>query len=95
MYRFSIEKENWILRFTPNIVLEEDSKEAVVKSILQLGSVLPSFSHGESFVILVKKIGLIVFIVEKIPSLILTVSNIIEKENWYIQTESKIKKYFM
>ncbi|KLV27869.1 hypothetical protein CHH55_15315 [Niallia circulans] len=95
MYRFSIEKENWILRFTPNIVLEEDSKEALVKSILQLGSVLPSFSHGESFVILVKKIGLIVFIVEKIPSLILTVSNIIEKENWYIQTDSKIKKYFM
>ncbi len=95
MYRFSIEKENWILRFTPNIVLEEDSKEALVKSILQLGSVLPSFSHGVSFVILVKKIGLIVFIVEKIPSLILTVSNIIEKENWYIQTDSKIKKYFM
>ncbi|MEY8342190.1 hypothetical protein [Niallia circulans] len=95
MYRFSIEKENWILRFTPNIVLEEDSKEALVKSILQLGSVLPSFSHGKSFVILVKKIGLIVFIVEKIPSLILTVSNIIEKENWYIQTDSKIKKYFM
>jgi hypothetical protein len=95
MYRFSIEKENWILRFTPNIVLEEDSKEALVKSILQLGSVLPIFSHGESFVILVKKIGLIVFIVEKIPSLILTVSNIIEKENWYIQTDSKIKKYFM
>ncbi|MEK4652434.1 hypothetical protein [Niallia sp. FSL W8-0954] len=95
MYRFSMEKENWILRFTPNIVLEEDSKEAIVKSILQIGSVLPSFSHGESFVIMVKKIGLIVFNVEKIPSLILTVSNIIEKENWYIQTDSKIKKYFM
>ncbi|CAM5595280.1 hypothetical protein SAFG77S_09376 [Streptomyces afghaniensis] len=95
MYRFSMEKENWILRFTPNIVLEEGSKEAIVKSILQLGSVLPSFSHGESFVIMVKKIGLIVFNVEKIPSLILTVSNIIEKENWYIQTDSKIKKYFM
>ncbi|AYV66808.1 hypothetical protein C2I06_07925 [Niallia circulans] len=95
MYRFSMEKENWILRFTPNIVLEEDSKEAIVKSILQLGSVLPSFSHGESFVIMVKKIGLIVFNVEKIPSLILTVSNIIEKENWYIQTDSKIRKYFM
>ncbi|UQZ77146.1 hypothetical protein C2I17_22780 [Niallia circulans] len=95
MYRFSMEKENWILRFTPNIVLEEDSKEAIVKSILQLGSVLPSFSHGESFVIMVKKIGLIVFNVEKIPSLILTVSNIIEKENWYIQTDSKTKKYFM
>jgi len=90
-----MEKENWILRFTPNIVLEEDSKEAIVKSILQIGSVLPSFSHGESFVIMVKKIGLIVFNVEKIPSLILTVSNIIEKENWYIQTDSKIKKYFM
>lgn len=95
MYRFSIEKENWILRFTPNIVLEEDSKEVVVKSILQLGNVLPSFSHGESFVIMVKKIGIIVFNVEKIPSFILTVSNIIEKEHWYIQIDSKIKKYVM
>ena len=94
MYRFSIENENWILRFTPNIILEDDSKHAIVKSILQLGSALTSFSHGESFVIMVKQIGLIVFNVEKIPSLTLTVSNIIEKENWYIQTENKIKKYF-
>ncbi|MEM5592546.1 hypothetical protein AAHH67_14025 [Niallia circulans] len=46
MYRFSIEKENWILRFTPNIVLEEDSKEALVKSILQLGVCCLAFHMG-------------------------------------------------
>ena len=95
MYRFSIENENWILRFTPNVVLEDESKQAIVKSILQMGKELSTFSHGEPFVIMVKKIGLIVFNVEKIPSLILTVSNIIEKEKWYIQTDSKIKKYFL
>jgi hypothetical protein len=94
MYRFSIGNENWILRFSPNILLEDESKQAIVKSILQLGKELPTFSHGESFVIMNRKIGLIVFIIEKIPSLILTVSNIIEKEKWYIQTDNKIKKYF-
>ena len=95
MYRFSIENENWILRFTPNTILEDDSKKAIVKSILQMGKELSTFSHGEAFVIMVKNIGLIVFNVEKIPSLILTVSNIIEKDKWYIQTDSKIKKYFL
>lgn len=94
MYRFSIESENWILRFTPNVMLEDGSKQAIVNSILQLGKELSTFKHGEPFVILVKSIGLIVFNVEKIPSLILTVSNIIEKERWYIQKENKITKYF-
>ncbi|MFT8322209.1 MAG: hypothetical protein ABF649_15020 [Bacillus sp. (in: firmicutes)] len=94
MYRFSIENENWILRFSPHIVLEEERKQAIVKSILQMGKELPTFSHGKSFVIMNKNIGLIVFHVEKIPSFILTVSTIIEKERWYVQSENKIKKYF-
>ncbi|WP_445493033.1 hypothetical protein [Niallia sp. 03133] len=94
MYRFSIENENWILRFSPNIVLEDERKQAIVKTILQMGKELPTFSHGKSFVIMNKSIGLIVFNVEKIPSFILTVSNIIERDSWFELTENKIKKYF-
>jgi len=93
MYRFSIENADWILRFSPNITLEDESRQAIVKSILQLGKELTTFTHGESFVIMNKNIGLIVFMVEKIPSLILTVSNIVERDKWYVQSEKHIKKY--
>ncbi|MGP7816003.1 hypothetical protein [Niallia sp. 01092] len=93
MYRFSMEKENWILRFLPNIVLEEERKHVIVKSILLMGKDLATFSHGNSCVILNKEMGLIVFYVEKIPSSILTVSTIIEKENWYMQLENNVIRY--
>lgn len=93
MYRFSIGNENWILRFSPNITMGDDSKQAIVKCILQLGKELPTFSHGESFVIMNKSIGLIVLLIEKIPSMILTVCNIIEKDKWYVQQDDKINKY--
>ncbi|MCT2345384.1 hypothetical protein [Niallia taxi] len=93
MYRFSIENANWILLFSPNITLDDESKQAIVRSILQLGKELTTFSHGESFVIMNKNIGLIVFLVEKIPSLILTVANIVERDKWYLQSEKSIKKY--
>ena len=93
MYRFSIDADDWILRFSPHVQIELDIKQIIVSSIIQLGKQLPSFSHGESFIIMNDHIGLIVFNVEKIPSLILTVSNIVSKDNWYIQENLTIKPY--
>jgi len=93
MYRFSIGNENWILRFSPNVVLEEKEKEIIIKGILQLGKVLSTLSHGQSFVIMNESMGLIVFNVEKIPSFILTVSNRVEKEKWYVQEEKGIRPF--
>ncbi|KAB2338250.1 hypothetical protein F7731_01400 [Cytobacillus depressus] len=93
MYRFSIDQDNWILRFSPHVQIEADIKKIIVSSITQLGKELPSFSHGESFIIMSDDIGLIVFNVEKIPALILTVSNIVSKDKWYIQENLTIKPY--
>jgi hypothetical protein len=53
--------------------------------LLQIGNDLSSYSHGDAFLMFTKKIGAIVFDVERIPSFILTVSNIIPEENWYMQ----------
>ncbi|WP_462411969.1 hypothetical protein [Neobacillus sp. Marseille-QA0830] len=83
MFRFSIENEEWILRFSPQIVMEEAEKQAVLMALLHIGGDLKTFSHGSAFIMFTKKIGAIIFDVERIPSLILTVSNIIPKENWY------------
>lgn len=88
MYRFSIEGEDWILRFSPQISVGREEKNAILNSLLQIGSDLLAISHGESFMMLDKKIGAIVFGVERIPSLILTVSTIIPVERWYIQDPS-------
>ncbi|WP_251554744.1 hypothetical protein [Neobacillus muris] len=85
MFRFSIENEEWILRFSPQILMEEAEKQAILMSLLHIGSKLGSFSHGSAFIMFTKKIGAIIFDVERIPSLILTVSNIIPKENWYME----------
>lgn len=93
MYRISIEEEKWIVRFSPHLVLEKDEREAIITPLLQIGSALDKFGHGDSFVIINEKIGMIVCRVEKIPSLILIISAIVPKENWYIQQNQSIQKY--
>jgi hypothetical protein len=92
MYRFSIDGDEWILRFSPQVLIESDEKQAIIMSLLHIGKDLSAFSHGNAFIMFTKKIGAIVFEVERIPSLILTVSNIIPEEYWYIQ-ESSIKPF--
>lgn len=93
MYRFVIGSEEWILRFSPHIEVEAEIKQAIVSTILQLDSELPFYSHGESFIIMNDFLGMIVFHVEKIPSLILTVTAIVDEQNWYIQNKLTIVKY--
>lgn len=85
MYRFSIEGDEWILRFSPQIYIEAEEKQVVLTALLQIGNDLSSYSHGDAFLMFTKKIGAIVFDIERIPSFILTVSNIIPEENWYRQ----------
>lgn len=88
MFRFSIEGEDWILRFSPNIMIDSEEKQAILMSLLHIGTDLSSFSHGEAFIMFTKKIGAIIFEVERMPSLILTVSNIITNDRWYHQDSS-------
>jgi hypothetical protein len=85
MYRFSIEGDEWILRFSPQVFIEAEEKQVVLMALLQIGKDLSSYSHGDAFLMFTKNIGAIVFDVERIPSFILTVSNIIPDENWYMQ----------
>ncbi|MDQ0197592.1 hypothetical protein [Neobacillus ginsengisoli] len=85
MYRFSIMGEEWILRFSPHVLMDSDEKQEILMSLLHIGNDLSAFSHGAAFLMFSKKIGAIVFDVERIPSFILTVSNIIPEENWYNQ----------
>ncbi|MEO2076470.1 MAG: hypothetical protein ABGX20_13950 [Bacillus sp. (in: firmicutes)] len=85
MFRFSIAGEDWILRFSPQVFIDAAEKQAILMSLLHIGEELADFSHGNAFIMFAKKIGAIVFDVERIPSLILTVSNIIPEENWYLQ----------
>ncbi len=85
MYRFSIDGDEWILRFSPQVFIEAEEKQVVLMTLLQIGNDLSAYSHGDAFLVFTKKIGAIVFDVERIPSFILTVSNIIPEENWYIQ----------
>ncbi|MGG1399425.1 hypothetical protein ABE288_16680 [Bacillus salipaludis] len=93
MFRFSIDGEDWILRFSPHLQIETDEKQEIMMSLLHIGNHLSNFSHGESFIMFSKKIGAIVFEVERIPSFILTVSNIVDEDHWYIQdTTIKLKR---
>lgn len=85
MYRFSIEGEDWLLRFSPKITIDADDRQAILLSILHIGSDLARYSHGSAFIMFTKRTGAIVFSVERIPSLILTVADIVSKDNWYIQ----------
>lgn len=88
MYRFLIDQEECIVRFSNQISLNAEDKQAILLSLFQLGLDLTGFSHSTFFLMENKKIGAIVFKVDTIPSLILTVSGIIPKENWYIHDPS-------
>jgi hypothetical protein len=88
MYRFSIEGAEWILRFSPQVFIDTDEKQTILQGLLHIGVDLEEYTHGSAFIIFTKKIGAVVFNVERIPSLILTVSNIIPEENWYSQVTS-------
>lgn len=92
MYRFSIEGAEWILRFSPQVYIDSVEKQAILSALLHIGTDLTKYTHGSAFIIFTKKIGAIVFDVERIPSLILTVSNIIPEDNWYNQESSSLKK---
>ena len=85
MFRFTIEGDEWILRFSPQVSFEADERQAILMSLTHISNDLSAFSHGDAFIMFTKKIGAIVFDVERVPSLILTVSNIIPEEHWYYQ----------
>ena len=93
MYRFSIGDENWIIIFSPHLSLEAKEKEDIIKSIALMGSQWAAFSHGESFVIFHQLIGAIVIRIEKVPSLILTVSAVVSRDRWYINDQNTIEPF--
>ncbi|MDR7238589.1 hypothetical protein [Neobacillus drentensis] len=91
MYRFSIEGDEWILRFSPQVYMDSAEKQTILFALLHIGVELDNYSHRSAFIIFAKEIGAIVFDVERIPSLILTVSNIISKDHWYNQDFPSLK----
>jgi hypothetical protein len=93
MYRFSLGEENWIIIFSPHLSLDSQEKEAVIRSIAMMGPEWAGFPHGESFVIFHDLIGAVVIRIEKVPSLILTVSAVVAKDRWYIKDELRIEPY--
>jgi hypothetical protein len=90
MYRFLIEGETWIVRFSPHISLDQDERHKIVSLLIQLGKKIFGISHGRAFCVFSETMGLLVIEVERIPSLILTISNAVTKENWYIEKDSQI-----
>lgn len=93
MYRFSIGDENWILIFSPHLSLEALEKEAIIRSITVMETHWQGFSHGESFVIFHEHTGAIVIRIEKVPSLILTISAVVARDRWYINDNNNIEPF--
>lgn len=85
MYRFSIDEEEWILRFRTPEPVDLDKQEIILRALTHFINDLSLFSHGEAFLIVIRNIGAVIFKVERIPSQIIIVSYIIAKENWYHQ----------
>jgi hypothetical protein len=93
MYRFSIGDENWIIIFSPHLSLEQTEKEEIIRSIAIMGPQWAGFSHGESFVIFQQLVGAIVVRIEKVPSLTLTVSAVVNRNRWYINDNNIVEPF--
>ena len=90
MYRFSIGDEDWVIVFSQHLSLEKNEKDAAIHSIAIMGPRWSGFSHGESFVLFLDQIGAVVIRIEKIPSLILTVSAVGPRNRWFIKDHNNI-----
>ncbi|WP_102263337.1 hypothetical protein [Mesobacillus jeotgali] len=93
MYRFSIGDEDWIIIFSQHLSLEQAEKEEIIRSIAIMGPQWAAFSHGESFVIFQQMVGAIVVRIEKVPSLILTVSAVVNRNRWYINDSNIVEPF--
>ncbi|MBM4762055.1 hypothetical protein [Bacillus sp. B15-48] len=93
MYRFSIASNDWVLRFTANLELDDDERETIIQSMMYIGPKLGGFSHGDSFIIFDENMGVIVFLVEKIPAFILTVLTVVSEDAWFVKRNSTIDPY--
>ncbi|WP_071459907.1 hypothetical protein [Bacillus massilinigeriensis] len=92
MYRFSSEKENWIVRFSPQLQVEDLEKDMIVRTLLLLKDKILSYSHGDSFIIKDQGNGIVVFQVERIPSFIITVTAIVPQDKWFVQDAHGTRK---
>lgn len=93
MYRFSLGEESWIIIFSPHLSLETQEKETIIRSLAMMGPEWAGFPHGESFVIFHRLVGAIVVRIEKVPSLIVTVSAAVSRGRWYICDKESIEPY--
>lgn len=93
MYRFSMDGQQWILRFSQHLEIDDEEKESIIRAVILGGAKLKGFSHGDSFLLYDKGMGVIIFRIEKVPSCILTVSTIVPKEKWYIKNDTSIDPY--
>ncbi|MBT2695117.1 hypothetical protein [Bacillus sp. ISL-55] len=93
MYRFSIGDEDWIIIFSQHLSLEQAEKEEIIRSIAIMGPQWAAFGHGESFVIFQQLVGAIVVRIEKVPSLILTVSAVVNRNRWYINDNNIVEPF--
>jgi hypothetical protein len=85
MFRFSFNGSDWIIRFSPELQVEAEDKEAIIQSLITLGPSLAGYSHGESLLIFDEDMGAIIIRTEKVPSFILTVSTIIPSCQWFVR----------
>ena len=92
MFRLAIEEEEWIVRFSPHLGMDQEEREEIVAPLLQFGKMLSTFKHGDSFIIMNESFGMIVCIVEKIPSFILIISSVVPKNHWFVQEDHTIQK---
>ena len=93
MFRLAIEEEEWIVRFSPHLSIDQEEREEIVEPLLRFGRVLSTFKHGDSFIIMNESIGMIVCRIEKIPSLILNISTVVPKNHWFVQKDHTLKKF--
>ena len=56
MFRFSIEGDEWILRFSPQVIIEDDEKQPILLSLLHLEKIYQPFRTGMDLSCLPKKL---------------------------------------
>ncbi|OCA90859.1 hypothetical protein A8F94_03015 [Bacillus sp. FJAT-27225] len=87
MYRIAKRNEELILRFLPKLNLSLPVKEEICKAITAGQPDVSELASTGNALLFLKNLGAVAIDVERVPSLVLTVTAVIPKDRWFTYGE--------
>ncbi|WP_043933663.1 hypothetical protein [Bacillus sp. EB01] len=83
MYRIAQKNQELILRFWPKLNLTLNQKEEICRAFTGCNVKISEIASDGSALLFVENVGAVALDVERMPSLVLTVTAVVPKNRWF------------